>query len=63
MAVKVLHMGVIPENRTYETHCIKCRTSFQFLGSDGKFIVQNDKNLVLIECPLCKNSVTTIAWS
>ena len=61
MAVNILHRGTLPQDRTYQANCSRCRTSFEFSGSDGKFMFDRNENVVVIKCPVCKTTVSANA--
>lgn len=56
--MKILHEGVIPEERQYRGSCNRCKTIAEFGVADGKVEKRDGFDTVVIGCPVCKGEIT-----
>lgn len=62
MAIEVLERGVIPGDKTYEARCTSCKSLLRFRQDDARYYPdQRDGDSLQVDCPVCRNSVWTLA--
>jgi hypothetical protein len=58
--MKILHRGILPEEKTYRAECNSCRTTYEFLGAEVKKTEMDRNDTCLVtECPVCHKDVWT----
>lgn len=61
MTIKIIKRGVHPDEKVYHGVCRRCKTEIEFLAKDGKYMPayeQRDGPTIIVECPVCKHSIT-----
>lgn len=54
--MKIIERGTLPHEREWKAMCTNCRTRFECLESEGKFMEdQRDGAYLLVACPVCSN--------
>lgn len=56
--MKIVHEGVVPEERRYRGSCDLCKTIAEFGTGDGKVEDRDGVPTVVIECPVCSKDIT-----
>ena len=54
--MKILEQGTLPEKRTYEGICDKCKTKFEFKQKEA-FYIQQEGDCMIVYCPFCHEKV------
>lgn len=55
--MRVITRGERPEDRTYQAHCNKCHTVFEFQRREAEYHSGRSEAFLIVECPVCKNRV------
>lgn len=55
--MKVLRVGSLIDQQTYQTTCNKCHSILEFQKHEAKFMFERNEGLFCIKCPVCQFNI------
>ena len=56
--MKIIKRGELPQNKTYQTKCRRCKTVFEFEKNEAQPFNDRGEMVLVIDCPVCKHTLS-----
>ena len=56
--MKIIERGELPQNKTYQTKCHRCKTVFEFEKNEAQPFNDRGEMVLVIDCPVCKHTLS-----
>lgn len=56
--MKVIELGILPEERVYQARCTSCKSLIEFDAKEAKYVFDpRDGDCYKISCPVCNRDI------
>ena len=56
--MKIIERGELPQNKTRQTKCSRCKTIFEFEKHEAQPFNDRNEMVLAIDCPVCKHTLS-----
>ena len=56
--MKIIERGELPQNKTYQAKCHRCKTIFEFEKHEAQPFNDRGEMVLAIDCPVCKRTLS-----